>query len=627
MNLANRSTMMRKTTGIMLLLAGLLCSVVMAEPDWMTARGTVTDKREGRAVFFTFTATDGTEHQLNCASPAGQQYGAVFASAFQDQAVLEVEFRSHEKYPNSIWWIRNAKRLDKLVAPEPDSPVAVASSSSVGFGVAGIFRDGMVLQRDMPVPVWGWAKSGAEVTVEFAGQKKTAVASDSGTWQVFLDPMPASFEPRKMIVISQVSGFKFQVSDVLVGEVWILGGQSNMDWWLQSSDGGPEAAAQADYPWLRLFDPGWKMPDAPAEDVARSASWTVCTPEKAGSFSAIGFWMAEKLHKELDVPVGLLKTSVSGTYGESWVPKEVLESIPSARPRLEEYAAALQKLPEETARWQREKADHEQAVAEARRSGKAEPAPSFFVRKGPMGPNHFHRPYALYNGRIAPLMPYALRGVVWYQGEGNSQKHRAGYYKDLLKGLVGSWREGWQQERLPFLIVQLPKFKPGPHNDWPLIREAQREAVLALEDTGLVVTIDTGDPEQIHPTDKKTVAERVARLAQAMVYGESMVPTGPLPAAPVVEESFVTVAFESVGEGLKTLDNGTVKGFETAGADGVFHEASAEIICADRVRISCPAGQKPVQIRYAWADCPVANLVNSAALPASPFAMDLKNSN
>lgn len=597
--------------------------------DWITITGRVVRVRQGQATFYTVIAQDGAEHLANSAHPQVGQNEAVLRSAHEAQTPLHIEFRSHVQHPGGIWQIRRIEPVRNLVGAESPPVSAVAPRQEVprSFSVAGLFQNGMVLQRDRPVPVWGRAPPGETVTVEFAGQTLSGVASGSGKWQVFLDPMPASFEPRVMTVHSSIGNQQSAIGNVLVGDVWLLGGQSNMDWWLQSSDGGPEASAQADYPWLRLFDPGWQMPDAPAEDVARSASWTVCTPEKAGSFSAIGFWMAEKLHNELNVPVGLLKTSVSGTYGESWVPREVLESIPSAHPRLEEYAVALQKLPEETARWQREKAEHEQAVTEARRSGKAEPAPSFFVRKGPMGPNHFHRPYALYNGRIAPLMPYALRGVVWYQGEGNSQKHRAGYYKDLLKGLVGSWREGWQQDRLPFLIVQLPKFKPGPHNDWPLIREAQREAVLALEDTGLVVTIDTGDPEQIHPTDKKTVAERVARLAQAMVYGESMVPTGPLPAAPVVEESFVTVSFESVGEGLKTLDNGTVKGFETAGADGVFHEASAEIICADRVRISCPAGQKPVQIRYAWADCPVANLVNSVALPASPFAMDLKNSN
>lgn len=590
--------------------------------EWKTITGRVVRVRQGQATFYTVIALDGAEHLANSAHPQVGQNEEVFRKAHEEQTPLHIEFRSHVNNPGSIWQIRRIEPVRNLAGAEPPPVSAVAPRQEVirSFSVAGIFRDRMVLQRDRPVPVWGWAESGAAVSVDFAGQTKSAVASGSGTWRVDLDPMSASFEPRVMTVQSSTGRQKLEIGNVLVGDVWLLGGQSNMDWWLQASDGGAEAAAQADYPWLRLFDPGWQLPDEPAVDVSPRASWTICTPGKAGQFSAIGFWVAENLYNELNIPVGLLKTSVSGTYGESWVPREVLESIPSARPRLEEYAAALQKLPEETARWQREKAEHEQAVAEARRRGKAEPAPSFFVRKGPMGPDHFHRPYALYNGRIAPLMPFAVRGVVWYQGEGNSQKHRAGYYKDILEGLVGSWREGWQQERLPFLIVQLPKFKPGPHNDWPLIREAQREAALALEDTGLVVTIDTGDPEQIHPTDKKTVADRVAALALQQVYGKAVSGRSPAPVSVEQTGDGFLVRFADAGNGLLSRDD-ILPGFEVAGSDGKFIQSVAEIVSSNTVKLVYPDCTNPITFRYAYSGVPDATLFSADGLPVVPFVL------
>jgi len=490
------------------------------------------------------------------------------------------------------------------------------------YSVAGIFQDGMVLQRDVSVPVWGWAPPHTAVTVTFAGQRKSASSDAKGRWQVALDPLAASFDPREMTVQAATVGFDEQISNILVGEVWVLSGQSNMVFWLEGAIGGEAAAATADYPWLRTFDVGFQLSDAPARDVSVRSAWQECTPESAGKFSAVGFWMAQRLYAELQVPIGLITNAVSGTYGECWVPREVLESIPAARARLDEYAAALEVLPQEQARFDAELTTYQVSVATALQSRATEPAKSFFLKKGPMGPKHFHRPYGLYNGCVAPLMPYAVRGVVWYQGEGNSQKHRAVYYEPLLEGLVDSWRAGWGQDALPFLVVQLPRFVPGVHNDWPLLREAQRQATERLNDTHLVVTIDTGNANDIHPIDKAPVADRVAALALQEVYGKSVAGRSP---APVIIESangIVMIRFENVGSGL-VARQGAPRCFELAGADGVFVSAEASLVAPNQIQLSAATVHDAEQVRYAYSNVPDVNVFSSSGLPLVPFCSEI----
>ena len=505
------------------------------------------------------------------------------------------------------------------------------SSSTAPEGSAGqtpsfarIFRDHAVLQRGKKLPIWGFAPPGQQLTVRFGNQSITTVADPTGAWQIELEPLEASFAPERLI-LTDASGETLQeVEDLLVGEVWVLGGQSNMAWFLKSSDGGEAAATQANYPWLRVFDPGSQLPDEPARDAASGAKWTVCTPQTAGSISAIGFWFAEALYLQFQVPVGLVQTAVSGTYGECWVPREVLEAIPEAQPRLDEYQAALEVLPQETERWEAEKAIHEDAVAAAVAAGTVPPQPSFFVRNGPMGPNHFQRPYAQFNGRIAPVAPFAASGVVWYQGEGNTQKPRAPYYDDILRGLLTSWRNAWSTPELPFIIVQLPQFVPGLNNDWPMVREKQFEVAQEDPHTGLVTTIDLGDPNDIHPRDKKPVAERVTRLALSLAYGQSGVATGPLLQNVSQRGESFQLTFSQTGEGLRLSEGNTVKGFVFETETGATLSAEAHLTGPDTVTLTAPeSGATPVRIRYAAENLPDINLINSAELPAAPFQYEL----
>ncbi|MFA7368009.1 MAG: sialate O-acetylesterase [Kiritimatiellales bacterium] len=612
--------------------AGLVFSIcTVFASDWTVITGQVTKVRQGSAAFYTITAQDGTQYIANSAHPHVRQNETVFKNAYADKKSLHIEFQSHANNPGSIWNIRLIEPAVSVFEAPPETagtvqetaaPVLLPKAESCDFRVSGIFRDGMVLQRGMPVPVWGRAKPGAEITVEFAGQKKTGKAGGDGRWQIKLDSMEASSAPREMTVRAASGSRKLSIGNILVGEVWVLAGQSNMEWWLQASKGGSDAAARADYPWLRVFDPGWQLPDEPAPDVTERAAWTTCTPETAGQISAIGFFFAGQLHQALGVPLGLLRTSVSGTYGECWLSREAIESIPEARPRLDEYQAALKILPEETARWEKEKAEYNLQAAEARKNGSPDPAMSFFVKKGPMGPNHFHRPYGLYNGRIAPVMPCAVRGVIWYQGEGNSQNHRVGYYKELLTALIDCWRKGWQCGNLPFLIVQLPRFEAGPNNDWPKLREAQRAAAAEVHDAGLVVTIDTGEAGSIHPADKRPVGDRIAKLALQQVYKQPVSGRSSLPAGICRSGDSLLIRFSDVGERLISRE-GPPRCFEIAGSNDVFISAEAEIILPDRIKLTSPQVQHPAKVRYAYSDFPDVNLFNSAGLPAAPFCAEV----
>ena len=348
-----------------------------------------------------------------------------------------------------------------------------------------VFANGMVLQKGQPVPVWGEADPGTEVTVEFAGQKKKTVTSDGGKWRVILDPMRVSSEPQPLKVQSSIGNQKSEIGNVLVGEVWVLAGQSNMGWPLSKCDGGPEAAAQADYPWLRIFKqwPNQGACDEPARDVT-GGQWVVCTPAQAAQLSGVGFFFARALQKALpeDTPVALINTQMGGTYAECWIP---LEDILPDSPLLKKQAKDIAAGTYSTNFW---------------------------------GENYFRRPAALYNGKVAPLQPFAVRGVLWYQGEGDSAYWMVAHYPATLTALINSWRQGWQQPDLPFLVVQLPRYNAGAGNDWPAVRAAQAQVAEAMDGVELIVTIDCGRDDQIHPPDKEPVGERLAHRALQTVY-------------------------------------------------------------------------------------------------------------
>ncbi|QHI68836.1 sialate O-acetylesterase [Tichowtungia aerotolerans] len=367
--------------------------------------------------------------------------------------------------------------------------VAMCVSTQAELWLPSIFGDGMVLQCDKPVPVWGEADSGAEVTVEFAGQTKSGVTSDSGKWQVIFDPMPASSKPRKLSVHSSLDTSHLTFSNVLVGEVWILAGQSNMGWPLKNCDGGPEAAATADYPWLKIFKqwPNHGACDEPARDVT-GGQWVSCNPQQAAQLSGVGFFFARELQKSLPegTPLAVINTQMGGTYAECWIDFQTLENTPSATPFLDKAAKEIE-------------------------PGVSDP-------KGYWGENNFRRPGALFNGKVAPLQPMAARGVIWYQGEGNSQKWLAPGYAGTLTALINSWRAGFEDLALPFLVVQLPHYNYGAGSDWPAIRTAQAQVAEAMDGVEMIVTIDCGRDDQIHPPDKKPVGERLAKTALQTVY-------------------------------------------------------------------------------------------------------------
>ncbi|MGZ0654584.1 sialate O-acetylesterase [Coraliomargarita sp. W4R72] len=615
---------MKKNIAAVLLFFVGVCTAFAAE--WTIIDGEVTNVRHGQhANFYTVTSDAGVDYLANSAHTHVGKHEALFQQAAHEERTLHLEFLSHEKHPNSIWAIRRIEFTDtKLIrraVPETDQPSPVVSELPTTCSVSAMFQDGMVLQRGVAVPIWGWAPPGTSVIVTFANQKMSALSDANGRWQVALDPLTASFVSREMRIQAASVGFDKQISDVLVGEVWVLSGQSNMAWWVDSSLGGKDAAAGADYPWLRYFDAGFQLSDTPSRDLSARAGWEVCQPANAGKFSAVGFWMAQRLYAELEVPIGLIKNAVSGTYGECWVPQLVLKSIPEATKRLDEYAAALNKLPQEKIRFDDELSAYQASVDAAKQAGEPEPTKSFFLRKGPMGPNHFQRPYALYNGCVAPIMPYAVRGVVWYQGEGNSQKHRAVYYESLLEGLVNSWRAGWEQEALPFLVVQLPRFVPGAYNDWPQLRETQRLAAARLDDTHLVVTIDTGEAKQIHPTDKAPVAKRVADLALQEVYAVSVSGRSPSPISFESAVGKLVIRFEDVGSGLIARE-GAPRCFEIAASDGVFVPADASIIAPDQIELTASTVHHAVKVRYAYSNVPDVNVFSSSGLPLVPFVWE-----
>jgi len=498
----------------------------------------------------------------------------------------------------------------------------LAGLHAADFRLSGVFGDHMVLQREKPVPVWGWATPGGQVTVQFAGQTKSAAANAAGKWEVRLDPMPASAKPRILVAESAATKQHRRLTDILVGDVFLLAGQSNMTWWLSGSTGGDEAVKRADYPWLRRFDVGWQCTDKPAIDVSRGAKWQVCTPEVVGRFSGVGFFFAEALHAAHDVPVGLVQTAIAATWGENWISRAAMDADPEFRYSLDKYEAALAKLPEEQKRWQTEKAEHDKQVAEAKAAGKNPPRPSYFVKNGPMGPKHTRRPNALYNGRVAPLMPFALRGVIWYQGEGNTQVKLAEHYHKLLTTLVQSWRAGFAQGDVPFFIVQLPRYSyDDPWHSWPLVREAQMRVALEQPNCGFVSLIDQGEPRDVHPKNKRPVGDRLARLARSVVYREDLIPTGPVLDRHEIKDESVLLHFRHVGQGLQARD-GALRTFTICGDGNVFRPATAEITGKDTIRVTSPDVPNPVAVRYAWEPFPDCNLFNSEGLPASPFRTD-----
>ena len=488
-----------------------------------------------------------------------------------------------------------------------------AAGSFADVRLPAVISDNMVLQQGGTSPIWGWAEPGEKVRVSGSWQSRgwETTADKNGKWMVRIEP-PKAGGPYNITIEAKNT---ITISNVLVGEVWVCSGQSNMQFILRSTRDKEEIKA-ADYPEIRLFTVKQAIAEEPQDNCG--GRWLVCNPQTAAHFSAVAYFFGQRLHKELNVPVGLIHTSWGGSPAEAWTKKSVLESDPQLKSFLTRHADWLAKYPEVKREYEQKMKKWREAVARARaQGGKVPPKPQKMdaLRKQ-------RKPAGLYNAMLVPLMPYRIAGVIWYQGESNTGQAYA--YRKLFPAMIQNWRNDWGQGDFPFFFVQLANFEaivPEPaESTWAELREAQLMA-LSLPNTGMAVIIDIGEADNIHPKNKKDVGRRLALLALAKTYGKDLVYSGPIYKSMKIEGNKIILHFEHIGGGLVAGGGGPLKGFAIAGADRKFVWADAKID-GDVVVVSSERVAGPVAVRYAWADNPVCNLYNSQGLPASPFRTD-----
>lgn len=435
----------------------------------------------------------------------------------------------------------------------------------------------MVLQRDATVPIWGWADPGEEVTVTLGDQKRSARPGDDGRWQVQFKGLTAG-GPHTLIVAGKN---EIALEDILVGEVWVCSGQSNMEWSVAASDNPQQEIAEAQFPNIRLFHVPRRASTQPLEDVV--AEWKACSPQTVGTFSGVAYFFGRHLHRELDVPIGLIEVAWGGTRIEPWTPPVGF--------------AGNDKL-----------ADVAQRAAE-------------IARMDPGAQVNQQQPTVLYNGMVKGVVPLGIRGAIWYQGESN--RGEGMLYFEKMRALIGGWREVWNQGDFPFLFVQLAPFAyNGSPTALPEIWEAQTAALKKIPNTGMAVTVDIGNVKDIHPRNKQDVGKRLALWALARTYGKKdLVYSGPIYKGMAVEESGVRITFDHVEGGLISRDGKPLSHFQIAGEDKQFVPAQAKIE-GDSVIVSSPDVARPVAVRFGWDQLAEPNLANKAGLPASPFRTD-----
>lgn len=479
----------------------------------------------------------------------------------------------------------------------------------------GLFCDNMVLQRDMRVPVWGKADPGENITVTFAGQTETATADDQGKWRVMLAPMNANAQGQELVIKGNNI---VNVRDVLIGEVWLCSGQSNMEGYLWGITGGEEENDTADFPRIRMFKVAKNPTRDPTDHVANwgGKPWNICKPKGQGLFSALGFLLAKDLHLTYDVPVGMIQSTQGGTRVRQWSHLETLRSDPDFDEHYRkdweaQYPVFLNAE------------EHKQKCAELKAAG---------ADKGEYPPSPSELPSSLYNGMIHPLMPFAIRGIFWYQGESDAYATKV-IYRELFPAMIEAWRDRWGQGDIPLVFVQLPNYHfrqdvPGISN-WAFLRESQFLSNQTIPNSAMVITIDSGPLMEkdgklftdIHPRNKQTVSDRVFLAVRNLAYGErDVVYSGPLYAGSQVTGDRVEINFSELGGGL-VCNGDKLVGFAIAGSNRQFVRADA-VIEGDEVVVSSKDVPEPKAVRYAWAENPDCNLFNKAGLPASPFRTD-----
>ena len=535
--------------------------------------------------------------------------------------------------------------------------ILAGSPALAAVKMPAIFGDHMVLQRDGAVPVWGWAEPGEAITVTAGGAVARATAGPDGKWMAKLPSLTRSETPIEVAVAGKSNTLTFH--DVLVGDVWLCSGQSNMEFNTGRASNAAEALPKADHPEIRFFLVANRAVRFNPQDDCQG-KWEVCTPATAKKFSAVGYFFADQIAAAEKTPVGLIGSYVPGSAAPPWISVEPLLADPELEKKYargyEKLSANFDALKIAHDQWQKDFGDdYTKALGhyyplrnKAKQEGLPEPTPP----PKPAVPEPFFPkpPSFFYNGMIAPVIPYALKGVLWYQGESNAGDE---LYSKLFSALIRDWRSRWGQGDFPFLFVQLPNYglrtnepaqkQDGRDSGWVVVREAQLATLKTVPATGMAVTIDVGDGANLHPLNKIDVANRLARIARHVAYGEDLVFSGPIYDSFTINGGKVVIKFKWTGTGLKmgappapASLSGTIpvttpamapaselKGFAIAGADKKFVWAKAAIESPDTVTVWSDEVKQPVAVRYGWAENPETNLYNSADLPASPFRTEI----
>lgn len=496
--------------------------------------------------------------------------------------------------------------------------ISILSVSRANVKPNSLFSANTVLQQGVIVPVWGSANEGETVTVEFNGQTASTV-SKNGRWMIQLKPMKSSILPLSMTIRGDNV---VVIPNILIGEVWLCSGQSNMAFSLRSVKAlgasqkieGVLADAQ-NYPMIRQFSiPLIKSNTTPEKINDVNGKWIVCDSLKAKLFSAVAYFFGKELYKKLNVPIGLINSSYGGTAIENWMSKETLESFPEMQSIFINYQKALQEFPRKSEDYKKEEAvllekyyvDSANA-ANSKKELPRKPTP-------PMSPAERGGPTGLYNTMIYPLLPYAIKGVIWYQGEANAS--RGTQYRTLLPALIQEWRADWNNSQLPFLFVQIPGWK----NHSPELKEAQLLTLQKMKNTAMTVIYDVDDTLDVHPGNKQPVGERLSLAARALVYGETQLEyMGPIYEGITVDQNRIILRFSHADK--LQIRGEELKDFYIAGSDKKFLPAKA-VIVGNKVEVYSDEIKNPVSVRAGWRFCPQLNLYNQAGLPASPFRTD-----
>ena len=477
-----------------------------------------------------------------------------------------------------------------------------------------IIGDHMVLQQKLANPIWGWDTPGTKVTVAFAGQSHTATAGSDGKWTVKLAGVPANATPQKITIAGTN---RVELQDVLVGEVWMCSGQSNMGFKLNSDWNGDIEAGASNLPNLRLIS----VPQVGTQELKTDfkGQWRASTPETARSFSAVGFLYGRYIHQIIGVPVGLIDNAWGGSAAEAWIRRTTIDNEPR-------FKALMDSTVKRETDLQSEKGKSDFAAAQAKWKENAEKAKAE-KKPVPAAPQQYltgnSRPGNIFAGVVNPTLGYGMKGVVWYQGESNAG--RAYEHAKLFPYLIEQWRKEWGQGDFSFYWVQLADFqaeKPQPgESTWAELRETQTKTQ-KLPNTGQAVIIDLGEGKDIHPRNKHDVAARLVRWALVKDYGMKLPYRSPEFKSLAVEGAKATVTLDCFGSKLRAFDVAEARGFAICGEDKVWHWATGKVIAPDKVEVTSDQVAAPIAVRYAWADNPICNLFSDDGLPVTPFRTD-----